>query len=520
MAQRERSRKVIERIFMTGHLVLETPASFGNGDAEGASDIPLLYDTLDPQRPLLTGASIAGALRNYLREYDKGFGWSENRKADVKSRAERLFGHLDDYTSEGQPERRSTWQSWLMIDDALGTSPVGDTTEIRPGVAINPQTRAYKTDKAGKGQLYDIELLAAGTSFPLHFEFWLTKDNQDLLEALAIALDGLEQGQIGLGMRKRRGLGRCRVTAWDVKRFNMSHAEDVIQWLSYRRPPNASQFKPGILGQLGFDNPRLSTAQAFTVEARFSLDSSLLIRSATGQGDAPDMVHLRSRRPGATGQVDQPILSGTSLAGAIRSRALRIANTVLTRERGAKLVEGMFGRGPADDKQAGDDGSNEKKQPIGSRVVVHETDIEARPEMTKLVQNRVKIDRFTGGAYPQALFSEQPVFGTRDCPTYVIVKVALRQPYDLADDKFKAEVGLLLLVLKDLWTGDLPLGGEASVGRGRLQGVEAKLSWNGKQWHLTQTAANAPLQLSGDPKDTLETCVKALREWTYEPTNS
>jgi hypothetical protein len=44
----------------------------------------------------------------------------------------------------------------------------------------------------------------------------------------------------------------------------------------------------------------------------------------------------------------------------------------------------------------------------------------------------------------------------------------LRAPRD-------SEIGLLLLLLKDLWTGDLPLGGGVSVGRGRLKGVRAEI---------------------------------------------
>ena len=49
----------------------------------------------------------------------------------------------------------------------------------------------------------------------------------------------------------------------------------------------------------------------------------------------------------------------------------------------------------------------------------------------------------------------------------------LRQPED-------AEIGLLLLLLKDLWTGDLTVGSESSVGRGRLQGISATLKRSGK----------------------------------------
>jgi len=40
----------------------------------------------------------------------------------------------------------------------------------------------------------------------------------------------------------------------------------------------------------------------------------------------------------------------------------------------------------------------------------------------------------------------------------------------------KHEAGLLLLILKDLWTGDLAVGGEKSIGRGVFQGHKAKIT--------------------------------------------
>jgi hypothetical protein len=86
---------------------------------------------------------------------------------------------------------------------------------------------------------------------------------------------------------------------------------------------------------------------------------------------------------------------------------------------------------------------------------------------TLLGVSRVKIDRFTGGAYESALFSEQPEIGIPDKES-VTLDLTLRNPND-------AELGLLLLLLKDLWTGDLPIGGESSVGRGRLKGIKATL---------------------------------------------
>lgn len=41
------SRRIKERIVIEGVLVLQTPAHFGNGDADDLSDMPLLLDPLN-----------------------------------------------------------------------------------------------------------------------------------------------------------------------------------------------------------------------------------------------------------------------------------------------------------------------------------------------------------------------------------------------------------------------------------------------------------------------------------------
>src|SRR2546423_9733881 len=109
-----KSREISERIVIEGTLVLETPASLGNGDAEGVTDMPLLTDPLEG-RALLTGASIAGALRNYLRERLLAYGVDEfvyeGGKRNVGEGklpiVTRLFGSLED---DGE-------QSHLIVND-------------------------------------------------------------------------------------------------------------------------------------------------------------------------------------------------------------------------------------------------------------------------------------------------------------------------------------------------------------------------------------------------------------------
>ena len=204
-------RNVSERVMISGLLVLETQAHFGNGDPATLTDMTLARDPRDPDLALLTGASIAGALRAYLREYASGYG------ADGEALSEQLFGKI---------EGKLSHQSWLMVDDALSCSADSSLTEageyapasveLRDGVAIHPVTRT-----AEDGKKYDVELLQAGTTFRLGFELLLTENNTNLLGALAIALRGFQAGEIGLGQRKRRGFGRCRVSHWHVRRYNL-----------------------------------------------------------------------------------------------------------------------------------------------------------------------------------------------------------------------------------------------------------------------------------------------------------
>lgn len=460
------SRRVGKRVFVTGELELRTPAGLGNGDVDPdqLTNIPLMRDPVD-NRPILTGTSIAGAIRNYLLAAEKGFGVTESGKGLELSAS--LFGYVNDNKAGNQ---QATFESWLMVDDAYGTLPlVKDSTlpieyEVRDGVTIDPVTRTA-VDK----QLYSYELLPAGTVFNVSFELWVPNDENkagELLQAFADGLYALGSEEIGLGLRKSRGLGRCRLTqsGWQVCVYDMTKPADVIGWLEH---DSSSLYKQGkdLHNLLGLPNgPTVHNGEQFEIEATFSLRRSLLIRAASTDPNAPDDVYLRSARGGE----NRPILSGTSIAGAIRARALRIAKTMqLGDEIG--LIDQIFGNKITP-------GDNET-QPSGSRMIIHESEFDTTKAILGRVQSRVKIDRFTSGAFPTALFSQQPLFARSDGGTEVTLHLILRNYQSDNRDKhsFEDQVKLILMVIKDLWCADLPLGGEASVGRGRFNGVNARL---------------------------------------------
>jgi CRISPR/Cas system CSM-associated protein Csm3 (group 7 of RAMP superfamily) len=478
-----KSRQISGRWVIEGDLVLQTPTHLGNGDTDGIVDMPLLLDEATG-RALLPGTSLAGALRNYLRERRHGF---EQRAADALIEA--LFG--------GEKGNDEGNQSALIIDDALGAMP---QIELRDGVRIDPITRTAKIDVDNgilRGYKYDLQLLEAGTTFPLRMELLLSRgnDQQQVNRMLALALHGLETGEIAIGLRKRRGFGVCRVERWRVTRYDFTKTTDLLAWLAEDHPdwkvtPGDQQSGQRIADLLGVNLDHVEDRRNLCrIHAQFIIDGSLLIRAGFGEQDrGPDTVHLHSARPGGA---RKPVLSGTSLAGALRHRAERILRTIGNAAQATTMIDNMFG--PARIT------SGDKQKARSSRLIVSETVIE---NPVNLVQNRIRIDRFTGSVHGTGLFNEQPVFGKND--TLVTITLTLRNPQD-------AEIGLLLLLLKDLWTGDLPLGGEVGIGRGRLKGVEAVIETpQYKAKPLTISAVDGDRRLTVSDRSTLERYVAAL----------
>lgn len=472
------SRKIMKRVVVEGDLLLQTPAHFGNGDSTDLTDMPLLTDARDGKTPLLTGATLAGALRSYLREREHGFG------------AEEADGYASVLLFGGIKEKEDGAQSPLIVDDARGENY---GVELREGVRIDRKSRT-----AEHGKLYDSQVWQAGTKFPLRFELLICEgdDGVMLQRALATALDGLQNGEIAFGMRKRRGLGAVTVMEWRAREYDLLNVKDLRAWIETGDANLTTTAQTDIWAALGIKGTEeIKDLRAyFEIDATFWLDGSLLIRSQGGKDDAgPDMAYLRARQ--ASGQ-EMPILSGTSLAGALRARAEKIVRTVAP-GKVETLVDELFGTDM--DKERG-----ENETIKASRLRVSEQVIEKA--VTNLVQNRVSIDRFTGGALETALFNQQPAFG--DGATTLRMKLVVQNPKH-------GEIGLLLLLLKDLWTGDLPLGGESSVGRGRLRGIHATLKHkkrdgNTDTWEIKEkiVARKSVLEL---PADT-----KTLNDWAAE----
>lgn len=426
-------RRISGRWVITAELELNTAAHFG-GSTLSAVDMPILRDPKS-QQPLLPGTSVTGALRSHLADYLSGY-----NSAKEPQEVALLFGgsRSDDHGD----------QSPLIVFDSVGSLPAAYGVEIRDGVTIDGPSGT-----AAKHQKYDYEVLPIGTTFPFRMDLILEslEKEQDLLNLLRITLKGLFNGELSLGLRKTRGLGVLKMKnhSCRVKRFNLSEESGWLEWLC----ADAEKPLEGGTNSFGDIDTALKSAwnswepasfqdkrNRITAQIDLECTSGMLVRAPGVTADAPDVSHLSSG--------GKSILPGTSLAGVLRNQAYRIAALVRQNQGdGDTWVESLFGP-PSD--------AGEKNiSPSASPLRISESIISGGERMRP---SRIRIDRFSQAVVKGALFDEEAHYNGK-----------LRITFELRSS-CKAQAGLLLLVLKDLILGDIPIGGAGSVGRGIVKG--------------------------------------------------
>lgn len=475
--------RLVERVIFEGDFVLQSAAHFGSGKS-GEVDMTLIRDGYGDI--IIPGASIAGACRSYLAYYllgSEAFDFVQ-AKADLKSdqfeaaqkdrvlrnreqetAISRLFGDTEPQrpssnseNGQNNPESPPIFQSALLVSDAYAVKDC--EINRRDGVKIDAETGQAKD--AAK---YDYEVVERETIFKLRFELVIrhayADQAQQLKKLMAIILAAFRQGSISLGAKTRRGLGRGIVSNWKVTELDLTQPKGIFNWLSLYcvKEPNGDNW----IDQFDLGE---SKQNYFEIKAGFKLTSSLIIRTYAEQEGSPDSIHIKSR--------DKPVLPGTSAAGVIRTRAGQIINTL--DGKADNWLKTLFG----DVKEKKKDGADYQR---ASRFLVEEVLIE---NTVSEIQSRIKIDRFTGGVIDGGLFDEAPLWAEANAEGanwFLSCRILEPDP---------AEIGLLLLILKDMWVGDLPFGGGANIGRGILSGVSATLTYRKSEgttptetWKLT-----------------------------------
>ena len=432
------------KLVIEGKIKLISPLHIGSGD-NNSTDLDVIKDK--DGKPFITFTSFIGTLKHHL---GKDYNTSETE-------LDWLFGFTDENNSKG---------SIILGSDLFLCDDSNSTIATRDGIKIELTTGIVKN-----GGKYDYQVVDRGAEFSLYLEAAYSESSKETIKKyFATIIGSLKNNEINnlpsglrIGAKTNNGLGKIQLIEEKVFDFDFTKTENVIAWL-----------KRDEISSLNFSNvvPFVKKGKDFIVDAYFDLKTSLIQRSYNDDPSMPDASHIQS--------MDRNILTGSGTKGAIVARAKRIINTIWKAgddEKKKSFLDSMFGDVNENDKA---------KKAIRGRLRIEEREL---PGYIAELQSRIKIDRFTGGTINGALFDSMPLFNKKELNESTDLGNKTRITITIRDYR-EEEAGLMLLVLKDLWTGDLPIGGEKGIGRGVFQGVYATINFGNETVKLEQGLNN------------------------------
>lgn len=422
-----------------------------------------------------------------------------------------LFGEIN--PSEDEEVGRA---SRLLVAHSKTTSA---QRRIRDGVGIE---RSSRTSARAAHAKFDLETVPRGIGFNLRLEL---EDASDIHQRLlAAVLAEWQEGRLWLGGHVARGLGAFDLTDLKVVTRDLSDDDALVEFLKSDKPWESETIDDDWLdSQLAAARKDIQSpdeiaglAHSFVslkFDLRFKdlfLTNDTVLSTRSGFDHAPLLEVMTDKQSAA-------ILPGSGLRGVLRSQAERIARTLVTlgtdgpEEFGRKcpacdplqrpkslaqdtplascdsLLKSVLRR-PTDEATDKDlclacslFGSTRR----GSRFIVE--DAFSQQNLSKKVSDFLAIDRFTGGGKDGAKFDAvalwQPVF---------TVRLHIENPADW-------ELGWLLLALRDVADGLVPIGFGGAKGFGRADIEKFNLNYG----FISESAFTGPTTIAQtEPKPT------------------
>lgn len=547
-----------------------TPKAIGNDERKA---VPQRFARNASGTPVLTGRSVKGALRAaFFEALDLNL--VKDPEIPASQRLKDLWGREE---AKGGDDAPSGWASALTFETvSLGGVMKADSFMHRPGIAID---RYWGS--AGDGALFFHEVAPAGQELRLAITAEVdprrfAKGDEPAIEELeadverlfSVILGLLDSDRVAFGKRKGAGWGRVRIAEpseikdgkppYSLTKARLDDVEGLKAWL---------KGKP-ISGTDGVGPAKLGADNRITIDIHWESPTGILV--AETDEKKQEEKQQDAAKPGASegpqGEVENPdgqkgakeklnvarplrayktadgeqkaplVLPGSSVRGALRTRASRIARTILYRKREDETPD--WSNVPVHDQLANDPtlvralfGTTERRGAVTVLDTLSIPSEDNKAEKLRTVTHNAG-DRWTGGVIDGGLYEEEyPV------PKWNVLRIEVDPervvgpsqsddgPQDDAGPKAnagsKAEAGphhdggsqgapgadnrrdktalrrqqaaicLLGLTLAELATGTLPLGsrgtrgmGEVKVNRLTIKGPEDILPPPAQEWDI------------------------------------
>ena len=296
---------VEKRIAIKAECTFISPALIGSGLSEN-TDSDVLRDKNG--NAFLPGSAVAGVLREAVPEALVLFG--EGRLSPLWT----FDAELSD--SENHPAKV------IELD----------------GVEIGKENKVAIDSKK-----YDFEAVETGSKFTLRLLLTIReKDKASDYENLLIRIvSALESGNIAFGAKTRRGFGAVKCESVVKREFDFSKDKHLDKWLDF-------EWDSGDWEKEKEKDSGTFSAKTEAIVATLSLTGSIMIRDTRNiyvdpnkekakektPEKAPDYKHISSN--------GDPVIFGTSWAGAFRSGLYRLLNSIYP-DKAEKYLDNVFG---------------------------------------------------------------------------------------------------------------------------------------------------------------------------------
>lgn len=497
----------VTRYELTVHLVTDAPLHSGGIDEvvdrrrgpEDRTTVARRFARDGHGRPVLTGRSVKGALRAACQRFLEERGederdlqqlWGDDGTRGAGSaaplRASAITVHTVELPTEGYEGNE---EHKIVLPTRMGNAidrywgSTGDTALFEHEYLPRGKELAL-TITAEAGLPDDVEVPQGDVAPP-------GPEQVEKLFALIIGL--IKDGRVAFGGRQNAGWGRVALSdsekAWRLTKAEPGSRAGLEEWLSGAggRSVDVAPVDCGGSGrmriEITWDSPTgILVAEPQDDGSGEGADAGAA-DGAPGEAEGADSEETKPARPLRAGpeETDPIVLPGSSVRGALRTRATRIARTILLAKKdpstGAdwssagvheqlaqdpSLVRDLFGatthRGALTvlDTLAAEDGP--------SRKVTHNAG-----------------DRWTGGVADGLLYSEEVYDSTWNSIVLELdldrlltnARAGLGEPGGQEDsqgeDRSRAAFCLLGLVLAELAAGTLPLGSRGTRGMGQVE---------------------------------------------------
>lgn len=498
------AREILSRIRVRGTLVAESPVHVGGAGGDPLIDMVLAVN--GQGNYYIPGSSLAGALRAWLEQHDQ---------AQNQTIANQVWGARQDRGNNG-------FASFVLVEDA----PIqGDVLpEIRDGVGID-----RFAGSAAEHIKFDRMILPKGTTIGFQLTLEQPKNINDVAwekirSVHGALLTALQAGDFHLGAAKTRGLGCVKLQDVTVYEQTLNTPDGMLELLR-------SQGKQTSL-EASFPNSESTQRSQLTITIDWQPLGPLMVK-AEQAGIAVDMLPLVS----AVGDRLAFVLPGSALKGTLRSQAERIVRTLLSlsvpsqadskqqflQQLDVPLIKDLFGAAAKTNSSQGRMGAlfvddcyaNHSMQSdawMAIESAANQAELQTGLNQAGIKDTQqafhVAIDRWTGGAADGFLYSTLEPMGVDWQP------IKLRLDLSRLEEFQSASIMLILLLLRDLIQGRVPLGYATNRGMGAIKVNQVTINYSGSEELLSHLSAihieNGNLILATELKGYLE---PSWRSW-------